>query len=553
MFLILLVYIAALTLEIIGSYMSIVGLASKTGPIIIGLVITLDFSKVIIASVLYKNWDNLNWILRTIFLPICIILVIVTSSGAYAFILKEFGNITNDSEKEKIVLQLNQEEKDKLESRKRSLEEQVAQLPANYVRQRANLMNTFQPELDEINSRLEVINNEIKVAKTSKFDSENTSTNSTIGSLSKVYNIPPDQVNRILALFITFMIDPLAIALLTLANFLSSLRRKIISEAKIKDYVEKTRAQKISDLFFGKNIPIQYPEVKVSFQDIIDKEIPLESLNIHHFIKSCVLEDKTIKDNGKSNVQASTIIQDLPSVDSTKTDLKITSFIISCKLKENEHSLFEEPLIFTRNLEQFKMFSKTEDEQSSFESIVYDKQDKLAVPDKTLNDLNSDIDNNDVLFNESNELTASTIDNLETTEIKDIIETKEIELSAPLNFDSSKENEDRLDIIVDHVNPTDDSQLDLFLDEHNFTTITEDLETINIVDDIENTGFDLNDLKTHPISFEETEKVISFHNLDIKVDNLEKSIEEFNRIEHLWIDDPKVREVYEREKETLNS
>lgn len=417
--------------------MSIVGLASKTGPIIIGLVITLDFAKVIIATVLYKNWQNLNLALRSIFLPVCFILVLVTSSGAYAFILKEFGNITNDSEKEKIVLQLNLDEKEKLEARKRSLEEQVAQLPANYVRQRANLMNTFKPEMDEITARLEKINNEIKEAKTARFDSSNDSTNSTIGSLAKVYDIPPDQINRVLAFFITLMIDPLAIALLTLANFLSSLRKKKIEEAKINIYVAKTRAEKIQELIFGKNIPIVYPEVKVSLKDVIGQNIPVEYLQIHHFIKTCSLEDNNIHNMGKISIEARNIISETnePKYKSSMAELPIISFIDSCKLKDKEDSLFEEPLISPYHLESFKLFSKQE---KNLTSKNYNQEHKEE-PDISENENEVSVVNNEEniseTLNKSFDLTSINDIGFSLDDLKDqSLGFEEKELSADKNY-----------------------------------------------------------------------------------------------------------------------
>lgn len=546
MFLIFLVYIAALTLEVIGSYMSIVGLASKTGPIIIGLVITLDFAKVIIASVLYKNWHNLNWALRVIFVPVCFILVVVTSVGAYSYILKEFGTITNHSEKEKIVLQMNQEEKTKLEARKLALEEQVSQLPSNYVRQRANLMNTFKPELDEINNRLEVINNEIKVAKTSRFDNSNEEKNSTIGSLAEVYNIPPDQVNKILALFITIMIDPLAIALLTLANFLSSLRHKTLAEAKVKDYVEKTRAEKIKELMFGKNIPIQYPDVKVSLEDIRDTEVPTQNLKVYPFINSCHLNDIKIKDNGVSNFSNVNIVQEktTPDVQILTENLNIHSFIHSYKLKEKEDSLFEEPLISYKDLEQFKFFTKTEHNEAPNDFEITNTTNDVTSQE------NEEITNTPlVLPNED----LNTANLFESDAISAVQHSVNNDLNTTLSFDNSKENEDRLDIIVDHLNSNDDNQLDLFLDYHHFTTLTEELETSHIVEELdeEDTGFDLISLNSNPINFDEA-TIQKEKNIFIQTDNLEKNIEDFNKIEHLWIDDPKVRQVYEREKDTSN-
>ena len=75
MFFILLVYIAALTLESLGSYISVIGLAAKTGIILIFLAVTLDFSKIMIASVLYKRWKDLHLLLRCILVPVLIFLV----------------------------------------------------------------------------------------------------------------------------------------------------------------------------------------------------------------------------------------------------------------------------------------------------------------------------------------------------------------------------------------------------------------------------------------------------------------------------------------------
>lgn len=485
MFLIFLVYIAALTLEVIGSYMSIVGLASKTGPLIIALVITLDFAKVVIATVLYKSWKSLNWALRIIFLPACIILVLVTSSGAYGYILREFGKITNDSEKDRIVLQINQEEKEKLEARKKSLEDQVTQLPANYVRQRANLMNTFKPEMDEITARLEEINQSIRDAKTSKFDSTNDSTNSTIASLAKVYNIPPDQVNRILAFFITFMIDPLAIALLTLANFLSSQRREKIENTKIKEYIEKTRAEKIKELIFGKNIPIDYPKVEVSFKDVYDENIPLTYLKIHSFINSCKLEDPTILTKGALKIDERNAITDIvEDVKKSTTILTNINFIKSCHLKEHEDSIFDEPLISPYALNEFKFLNEQTAEEIKKETsdIVLTHIDETP----------------DTSFTQSiTELSAE-----EEQLFNDFIEKKSLET---INFVTEQDLEELSDMI--------------------------DLKE-------EETGFDLTSLQQDPLTFDDNE---------LKTINLLSNHNKSYNLEHLWIDDPVVREAYEEE------
>ena len=54
MFVNLLVFVAALTLEVLGAYMAVVGLSSKSSVLLVVLAISLDFAKIVIASVLYK-------------------------------------------------------------------------------------------------------------------------------------------------------------------------------------------------------------------------------------------------------------------------------------------------------------------------------------------------------------------------------------------------------------------------------------------------------------------------------------------------------------------
>lgn len=224
MFFIFLVYVAALTLESLGSYISVVGLVAKTGPILILLAITLDFAKIVIASVLYKQWKAIHFLLKLVLLPVLIILITVTSTGTYAYIMKEFGKTTEASENQKVYISTLQTEQEKLELRKKEIDAQVSNLPANMVTARKNLTNLFAKEYTQITDRLTELNTAIPNAKTQLIKlNEN---NGTLGSLASGYDVSPEVVTKIVALLIVFMVDPLAIVLLTVANFLVEQRKK---------------------------------------------------------------------------------------------------------------------------------------------------------------------------------------------------------------------------------------------------------------------------------------------------------------------------------------
>lgn len=229
MFFTLLVYIAALTLESLGSYISVVGLAAKTGPILVFLAITLDFAKIMIASVLYKQWRQVHTVLKIVLVPVLILLVTVTSTGTYAYIMKEFGKTTENSEHQKVYISQLKDEQSKLENRKREIDEQVSSVNANSVTAKRRLTDMFSGELKQINERLTQLGSVIP-AEQQKLIQVNENTG-TLGALAENYNVSPETVTKIVALLIAFMVDPLAIVLLTVANFLSEQQKKKKEEA----------------------------------------------------------------------------------------------------------------------------------------------------------------------------------------------------------------------------------------------------------------------------------------------------------------------------------
>jgi hypothetical protein len=224
MFFIILVYGAALALEMLGSFISVVGLSAKTSHIIIFLIISLDFSKVMIATVLYKKWKDIHLLLRSFLIPALIFLIGVTSSGTYAFLIQEFSKTTAGVEQLQTKVDSMVAEKEKLEARKQVIDQQIAQLPPDSVVQRKRLTELFAKESDYINTRTQELDQQIPAAKVQAM--QDTTSEGTLGSIAKAYGTTPEKISRIIAFFLVIVIDPLAIVLLTVANFLTEQRRK---------------------------------------------------------------------------------------------------------------------------------------------------------------------------------------------------------------------------------------------------------------------------------------------------------------------------------------
>lgn len=229
MFFTLLVFGAALTLELFGSYISIMGLSKNASYILVGLAITLDFAKIIIATVLYKHWKSLHGFLKYSLIPPLIFLIIFTSSGAYAFLIQEFSKTTTGQEQAQTRIESLEQEKVKLESRKKEIDGQIAKLPPDSVVQRRRLTELFAKEIDYINTRTIEMDKEIPELKIKNM--VDTTQGGTIGSIAKAYNVSAESITKVLVFPLVLVIDPLAIILLTVANFLVEQRKKETKEA----------------------------------------------------------------------------------------------------------------------------------------------------------------------------------------------------------------------------------------------------------------------------------------------------------------------------------
>jgi phage shock protein PspC (stress-responsive transcriptional regulator) len=314
MFLILLVYIAALSLEAFGSYLSVIGLASKTGPILVILIITLDFSKIMIASVLYKRWHEIHWVLSVILVPVVMSLVIVTSTGTYGYLIKEFNKTNISTEQQRAKINILEKEKEKLEVRKQAIDIQISQLPSNSVNQRRRLTDLFSKESNYINSRLLELNNELPDLKIKSLQTNSDA--GTLAGIAEAYNMTTVQINKIVALFIVFFVDPLAIVLLTLANFLSSCHKKELNiknednerkKIKITTLLKESRMTLIPKMFLTKQVNSNANFITKTKQDI--KTVS--------FISNVDLQEEKIKLLEKQSIY-------LPSSDIMKPIVEVT-------------------------------------------------------------------------------------------------------------------------------------------------------------------------------------------------------------------------------------
>jgi hypothetical protein len=218
MFFIFLMILTTLSLAASAAFFSVYGLMQTYPGIafaILAMGASLEMGKLMLASVLYRMWPKLG--LSKIFLSAAVaVLMIVTSCGI-------FGYLTGSYQKDSIPvseiaqkLTTDKDEIDRLITRKKEIDTQIAQLPTNYVASRQKLMASFDPEEKKINDRIDELQKEISDYQTKKINTE-----AHIGPImyvAKTLGQDPDKAIIYFTLLIISVFDPVAVALTVMTN-----------------------------------------------------------------------------------------------------------------------------------------------------------------------------------------------------------------------------------------------------------------------------------------------------------------------------------------------
>ena len=249
--------LSALSVSASAAFYSVFGLSKLFAGASTQVIImagSLEFAKLVVASLLYQYWNEINKALK-IYLSIAVfILMVITSGGIYGFLSGAYQETATKSEfldKSLVVLQVKQnrfeDNKNDLMIEKSQLNNTISELRTSlsnptqvqYVdRESGQLITTtsssarraLQKELEstitdrnDINLKLEAIQDSIMRLDTDllnlEMDNEEQRELGPLKYLSDMTNTPMDKVVNWFLLLIVFVFDPLAIALVVTANF----------------------------------------------------------------------------------------------------------------------------------------------------------------------------------------------------------------------------------------------------------------------------------------------------------------------------------------------
>ena len=242
----LLPYIIALSALFVSSsaiFYSVYGLSqlfAGASKAVIVMASSLEFAKLVVASLLYQYWNEINRWLRMYLTTACVILMLITSGGIYGFLSGAYQSTATKSDlmdKHTLMLQTKQNRfNDQLKSEKELLlyytealsnptmiqyiDRETEQLVTTTSSRQRKLMTD---QLNEVKNKVNSLNDSISIYDMKILEKEVSNENAReLGPLkyiAKSLGVEMDKVVNYFLLLIVFVFDPLAIALVIAANF----------------------------------------------------------------------------------------------------------------------------------------------------------------------------------------------------------------------------------------------------------------------------------------------------------------------------------------------
>ena len=214
---------------------------------------SLEVAKLVIASLLYQYWDKLNKLLKIYLTVAATVLILITSMGIYGFLSAAYQETANKAGNIDAQISLVEVKRDNVREQlvvyneeKSSINEAVTELRSglsnNKIQYRdretgqiitttsSSTRRALEKQLDqaierqtEINTKVDELNEQLFVYETEiveiKTGNDLAGELGPLKYLSGLTGTPMDKIINILLLTIIFVFDPLAIALVVVANF----------------------------------------------------------------------------------------------------------------------------------------------------------------------------------------------------------------------------------------------------------------------------------------------------------------------------------------------
>ena len=401
-----LVALSAVSISFSAAFYSIFGIGKMfagASTNVMVMAASLEFAKLVIASFLYRFWDDVNRVLRVYLTIACFVLIVITSAGIYGFLSSAYQETANKVEnvdkntavitkkKEMIQRQLDQAEKQlELKSTRQNTLSDMRnrqQSNADNLISQNKSVSSVRSQMNQLGKESSLLDGDIKVlqdtisSKTEQIGeldmeildlSTNKDLAAEVGPLKYIAKLTGKTLDEVVNWFIIALMlvfDPLAIALVIAANFIFS---KLPSEKKNEDPENKEKEENEEE---KSSEPSIVEKIKNIFkkQDSDQLEIVLRAPNP---IEEEITEDEPNSESTETELPRDFIIGLTPvPEDSTEEDDEI---VYSPEVQEIEEEQTEDP---SEEIEEEKS-DKNPEEEGEFGGYklgnVYHKKKKAG-------------------------------------------------------------------------------------------------------------------------------------------------------------------------------
>ena len=271
-FLPILIALSALSISAAAAYYSVTGLAKLFAGVetaVIWMASSLEVAKLVVASLLYQYWKELNKTLKGYLIIALATLMIITSAGIYGYLSSGYQDTANKSsvvDKEIALVEnkIKNKEADKVFTLQQltSTQQSISQLRnalgnnnQTYKDKQGNILTTtssanrksYEKQLEfalkdekTLSNKVNVIDSTLSVLSEEKLAKEsNSELAGELGPLkyiAKLTNTAMDKIINWFLMIIIFVFDPLAISLVIAANFAFN---KVKNPKELSIYNEK--------------------------------------------------------------------------------------------------------------------------------------------------------------------------------------------------------------------------------------------------------------------------------------------------------------------------
>lgn len=228
--------ISLTVLAIAGSaaYFSIYGLVLIFSGAVVPVMLmagSLEFGKLVLTSILFNYWRNMNFLLTTYCVAAVVVLMIITSVGIYGFLAAAYQSNQAPLAQIEKRIELLDAEFTRKNDRLNQMDQLVQSISSNYVSQRLKEKKQQAPERKELQARLKQIEQEKLVITSSQLDTE-----VHLGPIVKIaeaFGVTKDRAVHLLIMLFIVVFDPLAVALTLCVNIVIATRRQAKIDSKL--------------------------------------------------------------------------------------------------------------------------------------------------------------------------------------------------------------------------------------------------------------------------------------------------------------------------------